>query len=64
MPIFATLTKANTPIDFWTPVHEVESRAIDQLINIENALILELLGDRANEVAEDSRWQPRPGVCC
>ena len=36
MPIFATLTKAATPIDFWTPLHEVESRAIDQLINIAN----------------------------
>src|SRR5262245_42032169 len=36
MPIFATLTKAATPIDFWTPIHEVESRAIDQLLNIAN----------------------------
>ena len=36
MPIFATLTKAKTPIDFWTPIHEVESSAIDQLLNIAN----------------------------
>jgi len=36
MPVFATLTKAATPIDFWTPIHEVESVAIDQLINIAN----------------------------
>jgi tRNA-splicing ligase RtcB (3'-phosphate/5'-hydroxy nucleic acid ligase) len=36
MPIFATLTKAATPIDFWTPIHQVESQAIDQLINIAN----------------------------
>lgn len=36
MPIFATLTKAATPIDFWTPIHEVESQAIDQLLNIAN----------------------------
>jgi tRNA-splicing ligase RtcB len=36
MPVFATLTKAATPIDFWTPIHEVESAAIDQLLNIAN----------------------------
>jgi len=36
MPLFGTLTKAKTPIDFWAPIHEVESQAIDQLINIAN----------------------------
>jgi tRNA-splicing ligase RtcB (3'-phosphate/5'-hydroxy nucleic acid ligase) len=36
MPIFATLTKSRTPVDFWAPIHEVESAAIDQLLNIAN----------------------------
>jgi len=36
MPIFATLTKAKTPIDFWTPLLEIESAALDQLLNIAN----------------------------
>jgi tRNA-splicing ligase RtcB len=36
MPILAELNKGAVPIKIWAPIHEVESQALDQLINISN----------------------------
>ena len=36
MPVHGTLENARSPVKLWTPLHEVESQALEQLRNIAN----------------------------